>query len=76
MYNISQKMRNNIERLQKVALYVLLGRIGDKDCLVNLTHFIHYIHIGMNVKVNMNDFTYAFQNDIKPALGVKFWFKK
>ena len=29
----------------------------------------------MNVKVNMNDFTYAFQNDIKPALGVKSWLK-
>ena len=24
-----------------------------------------------SVQVNMNDFTYAFQNDIKPALGVK-----
>ena len=37
MYNISQKMSNKIERLQKVALYILLGRNADKDYFVNLS---------------------------------------
>ena len=37
MYNISQKMSAKIERLQKVALYILLGRNADKDYFVNLS---------------------------------------
>ena len=36
MYNISKKMSNKIERLQKVSLYVLLGRNADKDYFCNL----------------------------------------
>ena len=35
-FNLSRKMINKIERLQKVSLYVLLGRNADRDYYCNL----------------------------------------
>ena len=35
-FNLSRKMINKIERLQKVSLFVLLGRYADRDYYCNL----------------------------------------
>ena len=35
-FNLSAQMSNKIERLQKVALYVLLGKYADQDYFCNL----------------------------------------
>ena len=49
------------------------GKVGvdeEKIKVLDIVHSAFYFPI-QNIKVEQNDFDYAFQNDIKPAFGVK-----